>query len=130
MSSTAGSPQAVWQKKFQEENSLNPFTSSQEGLSYTRLDNPSTWWHNPLNKNSLRLTKNAYYMLDKAKVKTYKFQLPEKIKPKTFVQLERYFTSPYYILNASKIVVFGEVESMMLALHGSDLQQYLDNQDK
>ena len=130
MPSTAGSPQAVWQQKFQEEYNLTPFVSSRETLSYTRLDNPATWWHNPVNKNSLRLTKNAYYMLDKAQAKTYKFQLPEKVKPKTFVQLERYFTSPYYILNSSKIVVFGETESMMLALHANNLQQYLDNQDK
>lgn len=132
MPSTADSPQAVWQKKFQKEYQLNPFTSSRDNLSYTRLDNPATWWHNPINKNSLRLTKTSYYMLIKASAVSYRFKLTEKIKPKTFVQLERYFTVPYYLLNAQTIVLFseGSKETMMLALHGNNLQQYLDNQDK
>ena len=130
MPNTADLPQAVWQKKLREEYNLNPFTSSRDNLTYTNLDNPATWWHNPINKHSLRLTKHAYYMLDKTKAVSYKFKLTEKVKPKTFVQLERYFTAPYYILNAQTIAVFGEKESMMLALHANNLQQYLDNLDK
>lgn len=130
MSRTAESLQVVWQKKFQEEYKLNPFLATKDTLVYTKLDNPATWWHNPVNPNSLRLTQNSYQVLIKSKVKSYKFELKDKIKPKAFVQLERYFTSPYYILNARRLVVFGEVESMMLALHAGDLHQYLDNQDK
>lgn len=130
MSRTAESPQVIWQKKFQEEYKLNPFAATRDSLEYHRLDNPATWWHNPVNPNSLRLTQVAYQMLIKGKVQSYKFELKDKIKPKAFVQLERYFTSPYYLLNARRLVVFGETESMMLALHAGDLHQYLDNQSK
>lgn len=130
MSRTADSPQSVWQKKFLEYN-LNPFLKdSDKGLIYNKLDNPATWWHNPINANSLRLTKVAHSILSKTDIPTYRFKLTEKYKPKTFIQLERYFTSPYYIINAQSIIVYGEVEAMMIGLHGNDLQQYLDNQDK
>lgn len=132
MSTRGDSPQAIWQKKFQSEYSLNPFQSSRESLTYTKLDNPATWWQNPTNHSSLRLTKVAYKMLVDAKAPNYKFTITEKYKPRTFVQLERHFTVPYYLLNAQKIVLFGEEskETMMIALHGNNLQQYLDNLDK
>ena len=127
---TANSPQSVWQKKFNEYD-LNPFIRNpEEGLTYNKLSNPATWWHNPINPNSLRLTKVAHSILSKTDIPTYRFKLTEKYKPKTFIQLERYFTSPYYIINAQSIIVYGEVEAMMIGLHGNDLQQYLDNQDK
>jgi hypothetical protein len=41
--------------------------------------------------------------------------------------LEKHFTSPYYISGPKSIYVFSEQDSIMLALHGSNLQQYLDN---
>jgi hypothetical protein len=41
--------------------------------------------------------------------------------------LERHFTGPYFIISPLAIVLFGETEVMMLALHGNNLQQYLDN---
>lgn len=69
-------------------------------------------------------------MLIQAKVPVFKFKTTEKYRPKTFVQLERFVTSPYYLLNAQTIVLFGESEAMMMALHGNNLQQYLDNQEK
>lgn len=130
MARTADSPQSVWQKKFNEYD-LNPFISDPEGgLTYNKLFNPATWWHNPINANSLRLTKTGHSLLSKTDMPTFRFKLTEKYRPKTFVQLERYFTSPYYIINAQSIIVYGETEAMMIALHANDLQQYLDNQDK
>jgi hypothetical protein len=129
MSRTAKSLQVIWQTQFQKDYILNPFVSeSRTNLSYQKLDNPATWWFNPTNPNSLRLTRPVYSMLIDAKVPTFKFKLTEKYRPKTFVQLERYFTSPYYLLNAQTIVMFGETEAMMMALHANNLQQYLDNQ--
>lgn len=129
MSRTAESLQVIWQTQFQKDYILNPFVSeSRTNLSYQKLDNPATWWFNPTNPNSLRLTRPVYSMLIDANVPTFKFKLTEKYRPKTFVQLERYFTSPYYLLNAQTIVMFGETEAMMMALHANNLQQYLDNQ--
>jgi hypothetical protein len=125
--------QAEWQKQFLQEYQIAPFRSDSVALKnirYTRLDNPATWWHNPLNKNSLRLTYQAFYMLKKAGCKFTEFVVTDKLKPKTFVQLERHFTGPYYLLNSQKIAMHGDVDAMMLALHANNLQQYLDNQDK
>lgn len=121
------SPQAQWQKQFRQAIKIDV-----DGLRefYNRWDNPATWWHNPVNYDSLRLTKEAYHAITSTEFPHYKFKLTEKVKPKTFVQLERYFTSPYYILNAQTIVVFGDMEAMMIGLHANNLQQYLDNQDK
>lgn len=89
------------------------------------------WWHNPTNPNSLRLTKLAFEVLTKVKQhKFYKFKLIHDIKPKTFVQLERYFTEPYYIQNHTTIFIMGEREAMMVGLHANNLQQYLDNHSR
>lgn len=112
MSRTADSPQSVWQQEFQK---YNPRTA------------PSWWWYNPTNHQSLRLTQPAYLSI-KQFAKFYKFQLPQEILPKTFVQLERYFSEPYYIQNRKTIHLHSERDSMMLALHANNLQQYLDNQ--
>ena len=131
MARTSESLQVIWQTKFQKDHILNPFQSlGRDKLHYNSLDEPKTWWFNPVNPDSLRLTKMAYRMLTQAKVPVFKFKTTEKYRPKTFVQLERFVTSPYYLLNSQTIVLFGESEAMMMALHGNNLQQYLDNQEK
>jgi hypothetical protein len=121
-------PQNQWQEKFKEYD-LAPFTEGKRGLQYHDLNDPKFWWHNPLNHKSLRLTSTAFKMLEKAKIKSYKFDLKQKYLTRTFVQLEKHFTSPYFLSNSKRIYIFGETEMMMLALHGNDLQTYLDNQD-
>lgn len=127
---TAESLQNVWQKKFQE-HTLNPFTADPNlGLRYQRFDNPASWWHNPLNPNSLRLTRPAFNMLNKNKdIKSWQFKLPTELVSRAYIQLEKHFTSPYYIVGPKSIYVFGEQDVIMLSLHGNNLQQYLDNLD-
>ena len=128
MARTADSLQNVWQAKFQE-HTLNPFTSDPKlGLRYQRYDNPASWWHNPVNPNSLRLTRPAFNMLNKTKeIKNWHFKLPTELVNRSYIQLEKHFKSPYYISGLKSIYVFDERDSIMLALHGSNLQQYLDN---
>jgi hypothetical protein len=58
MSNRAGSLQAEWQAKLHE---TSPFSIS-----------PSSWWYNPTNHSSLRLTQNAYMQVRK-EIKFYKF---------------------------------------------------------
>ena len=128
MSRSADSPQTVWQLRFQEY-PLNPFTNEKSALRYQRMDIPEFWWYNPVNPNSLRLTRPAYNVLDRARVPNWKFKLDRTFLPKTYLQLEKYFTAPYYIHGQQTIYVYGETEAMMLGLHGSNLQQYLDNHD-
>ena len=128
MARTAESLQNVWQKQFQQ-HQLNPFTSDPKlGLRYQRYDNPASWWHNPVNPNSLRLTRPAFNMLNKnPEIKHWQFKLPTSLVTRAYIQLEKHFTSPYYIPSHNSIYVFSEQDSIMLALHGSNLQQYLDN---
>jgi hypothetical protein len=125
---TAESLQNVWQARFQE-HTLNPFTSDPKlGLRYQRYDNPASWWFNPLNPDSLRLTRPAFNMLSKNKeINNWYFKLPTELVNRSYIQLEKHFTSPYYISGPKSIYVFSEQDSIMLALHGSNLQQYLDN---
>lgn len=127
---TADSLQNVWQARFQEYQ-LNPFTTDAKlGLRYQRFDNPASWWHNPINPDSLRLTRPAFNMLYKNKdIKNWKFNCKEAIVPRTMLLLEKYFKSPYYIQNLKVIYVFDDREAMMIALHDNNLRQYLDNQD-
>jgi len=113
MSNREGTLQAEWQTKFY---ALIPYSIS-----------PSSWWYNPTNHSSLRLTQKAYLEVRK-QVKFYKFELIHDIKPKTFVQLERWFKEPYYVQNRKTIHIVSERDAMMLSLHANNLQQYLDNQ--
>ena len=128
MARTSTSLQNVWQKRFQQ-HQLNPFTSDAKlGIRYQRFDNPASWWHNPLNPDSLRLTRPAFNMLNKTKeIKNWHFKLPTELVNRSYIQLEKHFKSPYYIPGPKSIYVFDERDSIMLALHGSNLQQYLDN---
>ena len=109
----ASSLQAEWQSKLHE---LSQFSIS-----------PSSWWYNPTNHNSLRLTQRAYLEIRNG-IKFHKFELSHDIRPKCFVQLERYFKEPYYVQNRKTVHIVSDRDAMMLALHANNLQQYLDNQ--
>lgn len=87
-----------------------------------------TWWQNPLNPTSFRLTKNGYHWFASiAKITGHTIELEEKIMPKHLLQLEKLFTEPYYIQNLKTIVVYGETDAIMLRLHSGNLATYLDN---
>lgn len=76
----------------------------------------------------MRLTKYGLsYFQQHLKLTSYTFDIIEKISPKVLLQLERYIHYPYFILNLKKIMVFDEQTAIMLQLHNSDLETYLDN---
>jgi hypothetical protein len=57
-----------------------------------------SWWHNPVNPDSLRLTRPAFNMLNKNKdIKNWHFKLPTELVNRSYIQLEKHFISPYYI---------------------------------
>ena len=131
MAHEPNSQQTVWQNEFQKY-PLKPFDTDKfkKSLRYCDLTSSQFWWHNPLNTNSLRLTAGAWTVLKTCKeVQHWQFKLPKNLLPRTYLQLEKHFSSPYFIQNVSTIIVFSDRDSMMLALHGNDLQQYLDNHD-
>lgn len=112
MPSTADSLQLQWQQTIYEN---------------TQFVANSSWWYNPTNHNSLRLTKPSFNQL-KSKIKFHKFILPEpmRITLKMLIQLERQFKEPYYLHNDNTIHVISEQDAMMLILHANNLQTYLD----
>lgn len=92
-----------------------------------RIQSPrTTLFFNPTNHKSLRLTRAGWHVLGK-QVKSYKFELPVPILPRTLIQLERYIQHPYYIHTLKMISVFDEQTAVMLALHANNLQKYLDD---
>ena len=88
-----------------------------------------TWWYNPTNPKSLRLTRLGHkWFSGVAKITCYCVDLGDQIIfPKQLLQLERQFTAPYYIQTLKKLWVYSETDYVMLQLHGSDLRTYLDN---
>ncbi len=88
----------------------------------------SALFYNPTNHNSMRLTKGGYiYLKQHFSLLCYEFKLKEKITPKVLLQLERQIRYPYYVNSLTKIMVFDEQTAIMLQLHDSDLESYLNN---
>ena len=87
-------------------------------------------WYNPTDDASLRLSlEGLRFVTQNLKLQYYEFELDSPLKNKNLVQLERYFSSMYYIM-PKKIIVFDEDEATMLSLHSSDLPTYLDSLEK
>lgn len=88
-----------------------------------------TWWYNPTNPQSLRLSKLGHKWFNHvAKITCYYVSLEDHmIYPRQLLQLERLFTAPYYIQTLKKLWVYGESDYIMLQLHAGDLPLYLNN---
>lgn len=113
--------QIGWTKKFIEESGR-----TSDGLFLERLR--KSWWFNPLNNNSMRLSREGVnYATIHAKIYYYTHDLEQIILPKTLLQLEKIIQYPYYIPKINKIIVFDEVTSLTLTMYNNNLQTYLDN---
>lgn len=102
---------------------------TERNLDYMLYENhgSTSWWRNPMNSSSLRMTYPGYKFFSKILgIKTYPIELSEPLKSKHLLQLERLFSEPYYI-NQESIIVFGEGDAIMLQLHAGNLPQYLEN---
>lgn len=86
------------------------------------------WWKNPTDPNSLRLSLAGLQLVKAVlKLQSYEFVLDEELTNHNLLQLERVFTSMYYLLKRQKIIVFDEQSALMLTLHGNNLKGYLDS---
>lgn len=86
------------------------------------------WWINPLSPTSMRLTGVGHVLLStKLNLKKYEFSLPEEFvfTSKMLLKLDKHLTSPFFI-QKKKITIYGESDSIMMALHGGNLMQYLN----
>lgn len=89
------------------------------------------WFFNPLNAASMRLTKLGYLFCTKnVEIEHYQHHIPQKILPKTLLQMEKYLPCPYYINDLTDLRVFDEHTSIVLSLYNNNLHQYLNNIDQ
>lgn len=113
-------PQVEWTNKFLA-------SSTHESVVAVSALATWSWWKNPLNPYSLRLSSSAFAWITKrSDIKGYKIELHDDMTGKQMLQLERVFKSPYFI-TAKSITVFSEEDAIMLQLHAGNLKQYLDN---
>jgi len=90
-------------------------------------------WRNPINPNSLRLNKLAYDVLSQSgEIKFYSLILAtdSTATGKTYIQLEKHFTTPYYLEGLRTIHIMDGREVMMLTLLDNDLDRYLSDLEK
>ena len=86
-----------------------------------------TWWRNPTNVQSLRLTQYGFkFFTTQLNLPYHEIKLSEPLKSKNLLQLERLFSEPYFVRTES-IIVMSEEDAIMLQLHAGNLGQYLDN---
>lgn len=87
-----------------------------------------SWWWNHTKPNNLRLTKSGIEFIKKyTKIPVYDCVLPEPMRSRTMIQMSRLLACPYYILKIDQLLLLGEQETVLLKLHGDNLQKYLDN---
>ena len=84
-------------------------------------------WFNPLNPNSLRLTKYGLAAIPQKEYKSHTIKLAKIIKPGHYLLLERAMSAPYYIKKIDQLYVFDEQVAVMLMLHAGDLETCLTN---
>jgi hypothetical protein len=85
-------------------------------------------WYNPLNPQSLRLTKFGLQIATvRADMITYLVDLDVKILPKHFLLLERACASPYYVKKLDELIVFDQQTAVMIQLHAGDFDAYFSN---
>lgn len=119
MKSSSNSSQQKYQEYFITASGY-PNPENFAGVEYT-------WWQNPSNSNSLRLTKIGYKWTEKyCKIKYITVKISHDIKSKHLLQLERLFKEPYCIIGKT-IHLMSESDAIMLQLHGGNLDQYLEN---
>lgn len=111
--------QHEWQQKFIVA-SEHPRPQNFAGVEYT-------WWVNPTNNNSLRLTKIGHDWTQKyCGIKYITVNVSHDIRPVHLLKLERLFTEPYCI-RGKTIMLSSERDAIMIQLHAGNLAQYLDN---
>ena len=116
--------QTGWTQRFVESSGR---TTNAFGIEKLR----KSWWFNPLNIHSMRLSREGVnYATTHAKIQYYMHDLDRAILPKTLLQLEKIIEYPYFIAKLDKIMVFDESTSLTLTLYNNDLQTYLDNVQK
>jgi len=88
------------------------------------------WWATPFSPIGLRLsTEGNRFLKDVLRLECYSFKIKESNTKslKLFLQMNRRLSSPYYLQGNRTIVLYGEQDSIMLALLDGDLEQYFNN---
>ena len=114
--------QDEWALKFKE-HAVGFFRNS-----FEIIDLRSVIFHNPINHDSMRLSKKGYSFLKvHLKLVEYPITLSSSIMPQDLLLLERHIHYPYYIPLLNRLMVFDETTACMLYLHQGNLQNYLND---
>ena len=100
---------------------------AQSGTNFDREKVSTEWWWNHTDPRNLRLSTAGWKFVQQYKIPRYEIELSEPLRNRTLIQMSRLLACPYYIKKLDVIYLLGEEESVLLALHASNLQQYLDN---
>lgn len=112
---------------------LNQFDYTRNFLSKAGIDNSNfdryhkEWWWNHTDSKNLRLSMVGFKFVQQYKIPKYEIVLSESLRNRTLIQMSRLLTCPYYIKKLDIVYLLGEEESVLIALHADNLQQYLDN---
>ena len=86
------------------------------------------WWKNPDNLNSWSLTYDGYeLMIDLGIESTMHTVKNSMSRNQTFLLLDKYLSTPFYIQRIDRIAFFGGQDSIMLTLLDNNLDQYIEN---
>ena len=89
-------------------------------------------WTNPINENSVRLTRSGFEWTKRyCGIKYTEVSLSHDIMSKHLLQLERLLKHPYYVrtstVRGQGLWLYDEADAVMITLHGGNLGQYLDS---
>lgn len=85
----------------------------------------TTWWFNPSQASSLRLTYSGYEKFKKANIAFYEIKFPEPIRltNQLILWTHQFLKLPYY-LKSEFIIVFDEKSALELILFNGDISLY------
>jgi len=115
--------QLEWTRVFLKQKNSTNIEIDQQTVDYFRI----VYWFNPTNERSMRLTDAGFDNLLSFNIQHFSHKLDCAILPKTLVQLEKFFTEPYFIHHLNCIKTFDEATSLTLTLYNNNLQSYLDH---
>ena len=109
---------------------LERFSQLPEWKWVDTLNIRASFWYNPSNDYSMRLTDPGFKFLSHTLgVSSYPFKLSKILLSKQLLQLEKCIQFPYYIQHAKKLVVFDENTIIMLQMYGN-LENFLNNTEQ
>lgn len=89
-----------------------------------------SYWFDPRPHGGLRLSAQAYALLDQCEITKYVFEIDPAVirRPKILLDLDRKITCPYFIQpkKPCQLILFESATAVMVTLYG-DIEKFLQN---